>query len=207
MMEGGDFSMWQQQGSETGMSLVPLKIVLALLILGVGVLMYGSHCQWRQAAENAAMAGAERLAAAKYGDMVVHLEPTPEWGDALSGRMEAALGESVHFRTNFQREKRQQQAKIAGEEVGKFHASSGENMELSWEEVQQAEREASFCAGELCTGMQSAWAGRRAFVTRGEEVEKSYAVTDEIVCYAYAVKLERALPLPAFLVKKSLKLD
>ena len=30
--------MWQQQGSETGMSLVPLKIVLALLILGVGVL-------------------------------------------------------------------------------------------------------------------------------------------------------------------------
>ena len=30
MMEGGDFSMWQQQGSETGMSLVPLKIVLAL---------------------------------------------------------------------------------------------------------------------------------------------------------------------------------
>lgn len=169
MMEGGDFSMWQQQGSETGMSLVPLKIVLALLILGVGVLMYGSHCQWRHAAEDAAMAGAERLAAAKYGDMVVHLEPTPEWGDALSGRMEAALGESVHFRTNFQREKRQQQAKIAGEEVGKFHASSGENMELSWEEVQQAEREASFCAGELCTGMQSAWAGRRAFVTLGEE--------------------------------------
>ena len=207
MMEGGDFSMWQQQGSETGMSLVPLKIVLALLILGVGVLMYGSHCQWRQAAENAAMAGAERLAAAKYGDMVVHLEPAPEWGAALSGRMEAALGESVHFRTNFQREKRQQQAKIAGEEVGKFHASSGENMELSWEEVQQAEREASFCAGELCTGMQSAWAGRRAFVTLGEEGEKSQAVTDEIDCYAYAVKLERALPLPAFLVEKSLKLE
>ena len=207
MMEGGDFSMWQQQGSETGMSLVPLKIVLALLILGVGVLMYGSHCQWRQAAENAAMVGVERLAAAKYGDMVVHLEPTPEWGDALSGRMEAALGESVHFRTNFQREKRQQQAKIAGEEVGKFHASSGENMELSWEEVQQAEREASFCAGELCTGMQSAWAGRRAFVTLGEEGEKSQAVTDEIDCYAYAVKLERALPLPAFLVEKSLKLE
>lgn len=207
MMEGGDFSMWQQQGSETGMSLVPLKIVLALLILGVGVLMYGSHCQWRHAAEDAAMAGAERLAAAKYGDMVVHLEPTPEWGDALSGRMEAALGESVHFQTNFQREKRQQQAKIAGEEVGKFHASSGENMELSWEEVQQAEREASFCAGELCTGMQSAWAGRRAFVTLGEEGEKSQAVTDEIDCYAYAVKLERALPLPAFLVEKSLKLE
>jgi len=182
MMEGGDFSMWQQQGSETGMSLVPLKIVLALLILGVGVLMYGSHCQWRHAAEDAAMAGAERLAAAKYGDMVVHLEPAPEWGAALSGRMEAALGESVHFRTNFQREKRQQQAKIAGEEVGKFHASSGENMELSWEEVQQAEREASFCAGELCTGMQSAWAGRRAFVTLGEEGEKSQAVTDEIDC-------------------------
>ena len=77
--------MWQQQGSETGMSLVPLKIVLALLILGVGVLMYGSHCQWRQAAENAAMAGAERLAAAKYGDMVVHLEPAPEWGAIISG--------------------------------------------------------------------------------------------------------------------------
>ncbi len=196
-----------QKGSETGMRLVPLKIVIALLILGVGVLMYGSHCQWRHAAEAAAMAGAERLAAAKYGDMVVHLEPAPEWGAALSGRMEAALGESVHFRTNFQREKRQQQAKIAGEEIGKFHASSGESMELSWEDVRQAEREAAFCAEELCTGMQSAWAGRRAFVTLEEEREKIHAMTDEIDCYAYAVKLERELPLPAFLVGKGLKLE
>lgn len=32
-------------------------------------------------------------------------------------------------------------------------------------------------------------------------------MTDEIDCYAYAVKLERALPLPAFLVEKSLKLE
>lgn len=199
--------MGQQQGIETGASLVPLKTLLALLVFGMGVLLYGFHCQWRHAAEDAAMAGAERLAVAKYGDMVVHLEPAPEWGAALPGSMEAALGESVHFRTNFQREKRQQQARIAGEESGLFQASSGEGMELSWEEVRQAEREASFCAGELCTGMQSAWAGRRAFVTVGEEGTKGHAVTDEIDCYAYAVKLERELPLPAFLDEEGLKLE
>ena len=32
-------------------------------------------------------------------------------------------------------------------------------------------------------------------------------MTDEIDCYAYAVKLERALPLPTFLIEKGLKVE
>ena len=197
--------MKQSNGGRAGRFCAPMSVLLAVILLGLGA-VYACNCCWRHTAEKAAMAGVECLIKDR-GDVLVHLEPAPAWGDALNSRMEYAMGESVHFKTNFHREKRQQQAAIAGEEGCVFESSAPEGMDILEDKVQQADEAAAVVAGADSKGLHSVCAGRRAFVTVKRDDGRDFIVYDEIDCYAYAVCMAQIVPMTTFLLKEGVVLE
>lgn len=202
----GGLLVEQSNGEKVGRFCAPLVVLMAVIVLGL-VAVYACNCYWRNTAEKAAVAGVESLIKDGGGDVLVHLEPAPAWGNALNSRMDYAMGESVHFKTNFHREKRQQQAAIAGEEGCVFEASKPEGMDISGDKARQADEAAAIVAGATSKGMHSVCAGRRAFVTVKRDNGINFIVSDEIDCYAYAVCMSRIVPMTTFLLKEGVVLE
>lgn len=183
-----------------------LSVIVTILVL-VLVTIYGCNSYWRHKAEEAAVTGAASLAEKHGEEAAVHLEPAPIWGEDLPGRMENSLSESVHFKTNFYREKRQQHDYIAGKTGRVFQSSAAEALDVPEEDMKQADGKVILSIGESSRGMQSASVGRKAMVMVEEGGNSELAVSDEINCYAYAVRVEQSVPLSTLLVKDGIKLE
>lgn len=183
-----------------------LSVIVAILVLGL-VTIYCCNSYWSHKAEEVVVTGVASLVEKHGEEAAVHLEPAPKWGEDLPGRMENALSESVQFKTNFYREKRQQHDYIDGRVGRVFKSSAIEMGDIPEEAMKQADRKVILSIGESSGGMQSASARKKAMVMVEDGESSELAVSDEINCYAYAVRLEQSVPLSVLLIKDGINLE